>query len=58
MMNGEAVDSDRLLLLHELTESNYIKANPGATYSEAHAAANASADWEKVINARGSAGAQ
>lgn len=44
--NGTATDLDRLLLQHELAESNYMRENPGASYDEAHDAANMEADWQ------------
>jgi hypothetical protein len=44
--NGTATDVDRLLLQHELAESNFMREHPGASYEEAHAAANAEANWQ------------
>ncbi|MFI2613894.1 hypothetical protein [Streptomyces sp. NPDC018584] len=43
---GRYTDSDLLLLEHELAEHQYYVANPGAPYSDAHAAANKIANWE------------
>lgn len=49
LQNGQATDTDRLWLLHEKTELEYLKANPGASYNEAHRAANEVANWEREV---------
>lgn len=49
LQNGQATDSDRLWLLHETTELEYLRANPGASYNEAHRAANEVANWEREV---------
>jgi hypothetical protein len=50
LQNGTATDTDRLLMQHELVESNYMIDHPGASYAEAHAAAQKVANWEEAIN--------
>ncbi|MEV1287926.1 hypothetical protein [Micromonospora sp. NPDC049679] len=37
------------LLEHELAESRYYRDHPGATYQEAHAAANEMSNWQRQI---------
>lgn len=46
---GEGTPTDRLLLQHELAESQYVREHPGATYREAHAHANGVANWEDAV---------
>jgi predicted ABC-type ATPase len=48
LREGRHVDVDLMLLEHELTESNYLRAHPDATYREAHDYANSSYNWGKV----------
>jgi len=43
--DGHPMDSDLLLLDHEFAEMLYYQSHPGATYWEAHAAANEVANW-------------
>jgi hypothetical protein len=45
------LDEDVVLLEHELAESRYWQDNPGATYREAHSAANDVSRWETRIPA-------
>ena len=45
LINGTGTHVDRLLLQHELAESNYLRAHPEATYLEAHMYAQSVADW-------------
>ena len=49
LRDGTFRDSDIVLLEHELAESNYLRNNPGATYREAHAVANAEFDWDGLV---------
>lgn len=51
LRNGEGTATDRLLLQHELAESDYLRAHPNATYREAHAHANGAANWEDAVKA-------
>lgn len=51
LRSGRALDEDVVLLEHELAESRYWQDNPGATYREAHSAANDVARWETRIPA-------
>jgi hypothetical protein len=37
------------LLEHELAESRYYRDHPGATYEQAHAAANDVSSWQNQI---------
>ncbi|MGW4460877.1 toxin glutamine deamidase domain-containing protein [Micromonospora sp. NPDC004704] len=52
LREGRHVDADLVLLEHELAESNYLQAHPGATYREAHTHANRSHDWANVAPGR------
>ncbi len=45
LRSGRGTPPDVMLLEHESAEHNYYVSHPGATYSEAHAAANQVADW-------------
>lgn len=49
LSEGRGTSTDKLLLDHELTELKYLEANPGATYNDAHAAANQTANWERAM---------
>jgi uncharacterized protein YukE len=49
LRGGRARPEDVALLEHELAESNYYRDNPGATYSDAHAAANQVSNWQNQI---------
>lgn len=49
LRNGTARDEDYVLLRHEYEESQYMKANPGVGYSEAHNHANGIAKWEDIV---------
>jgi hypothetical protein len=49
LRSGTHKPEDLVLLEHELAESNFYRANPGATYEAAHAAANKIANWESQI---------
>ena len=49
---GRPLDSDIVLLEHELAESEYEKAHPGATYQEAHEYANQQFNWESNLPGR------
>ncbi|MGI5188950.1 hypothetical protein ACQEVI_12495 [Promicromonospora sp. CA-289599] len=49
LQDGKALPSDRLWLLHEKTELEYLRDNPGSTYREAHAAANHVANWAREV---------
>ncbi|ASW57343.1 hypothetical protein [Plantactinospora sp. KBS50] len=46
---GRPLPEDVVLLEHELAEARYYDAHPGATYSEAHHAANAVSNWQNQI---------
>ncbi len=48
MRDGEVRASDIVLLEHELTELRYLRDHPGATYREAHQAANRDYNWESL----------
>lgn len=47
--SGRPTVPDIALLEHELAESRYYDAHPGATYSDAHAAANNVSNWQDQI---------
>jgi len=49
LADDSALDSDRLLLHHEYLELTYLREHPGATYREAHEAANLTANWEAIF---------
>lgn len=49
LRSGTHKPEDLVLLEHELAESNFYRANPGATYEAAHAAADKIANWESQI---------
>jgi hypothetical protein len=53
LANGTSTSTDRLLLQHELAESNYLATHPGATYNDAHSAANDVANWQQAITEGG-----
>jgi hypothetical protein len=46
---GRPLPEDIALLKHELAESRYYADHPGATYQEAHAAANQVSNWQNQI---------
>lgn len=46
---GRPLPEDVVLLEHELAEARYYDAHPGATYSEAHRAANDVSKWQNQI---------
>jgi len=46
---GRALPEDVALLEHELAEARYYDAHPGATYREAHRAANGLSNWQNRI---------
>ena len=48
LRDGSFRDSDIVLLEHELAESRYLREHPGATYREAHNAANRLFNWEDL----------
>ncbi len=48
LREGRPLESDLVLLEHELTESNYFHEHPGATYREAHEFANRSHNWAQT----------
>jgi hypothetical protein len=48
---GHALPEDIVLLEHESAEALYCDAHPGATYEEAHRAANEVANWQNQIPA-------
>ena len=49
LRSGHAQPEDIALLEHELAEAHYYDAHPGATYEEAHLAANAVSNWQNQI---------
>jgi hypothetical protein len=49
LADGCPVDTDIIMLQHEYTEMNYYRDHPGASYDEAHAAANQVADWWTAV---------
>ncbi|MEV4754689.1 WXG100 family type VII secretion target [Micromonospora sp. NPDC049559] len=49
LRRGRPLPEDVALLEHELAESRYYRDNPGATYQEAHRAANGVSNWERQI---------
>ena len=49
LQDGLGTETDRLWLLHEKTELEYLQAHPGSKYREAHAAANEVANWAKEV---------
>jgi hypothetical protein len=53
LQDGTGTDLDRLWLLHEKTEMQYMGDNPGSTYHEAHAVANEVANWALELKKRG-----
>lgn len=46
---GRPLPEDIALLEHELAEARYYDAHPGATYGEAHQAANGVSNWQNRI---------
>jgi hypothetical protein len=46
---GNAQPSGIALLDHELAESRYLQSNSGATYRDAHQAANLVSNWEGQV---------
>lgn len=49
LQEGSYTDSDIVMLEHELAESQYMRSHPGATYREAHQAANRLFNWERLL---------
>ncbi|MGK5684865.1 hypothetical protein [Actinoplanes sp. URMC 104] len=49
LRSGRPLPEDIALLEHESAESRYYAAHPGATYEEAHRAANQVSDWQNRI---------
>ncbi|WP_229715762.1 WXG100 family type VII secretion target [Mangrovihabitans endophyticus] len=49
LRSGRARPEDIALLEHELAEARYYDAHPGATYEEAHRAANEVSNWQNQI---------
>jgi hypothetical protein len=52
LRDGRALPEDILLLEHELAESRYERAHPGATYAQAHRYANERFDWQNNLPER------
>ncbi|MCM0677185.1 hypothetical protein NCC78_21190 [Micromonospora phytophila] len=48
LRRGRPLPEDYVLLEHEIAESRYYRDHPGATYREAHAAANLVANWQRI----------
>ncbi|WP_125808009.1 hypothetical protein [Actinoplanes sp. ATCC 53533] len=51
LRSGHAKPEDIALLEHESAEARYYDAHPGATYEEAHRAANEVSNWQNQIPA-------
>ncbi len=51
LRSGEPRREDIVLLEHESAEARYYEAHPGATYEEAHRAANVVSNWQSQIPA-------
>lgn len=51
LRSGHALPEDVALLEHESAEAAYYDAHPGATYEEAHQAANEVSNWQNQIPA-------
>lgn len=49
LRSGQGTPTDRLLLQHEIAESRYMDAHPGASYEEAHRHATSVADWDGAV---------
>jgi hypothetical protein len=49
LRSGKALPEDHVLLEHELTELNYLREHPGATYQEAHRVANETYNWQSKV---------
>ena len=49
LRSGRPLPEDLALLEHESAEARYYDTQPGATYEEAHRAANAVANWQNHI---------
>ncbi|MEU5764122.1 hypothetical protein, partial [Nocardia sp. NPDC047648] len=49
LRSGNALPEDHVLLEHELAELNYLRANPGVTYQDAHRVANESFNWQTQV---------
>ncbi|WP_460793283.1 toxin glutamine deamidase domain-containing protein, partial [Micromonospora sonneratiae] len=52
LREGRPLDTDRILLEHELAELGHQQANPGATYRDSHVHANSLHNWEAVVPGR------
>ncbi|WP_146067863.1 hypothetical protein [Streptomyces sp. Ru72] len=49
LRSGNALPEDHVLLEHELTELEYLRTHPGATYQEAHRVANQNYNWQSKV---------
>ncbi|MGW2745284.1 WXG100 family type VII secretion target [Streptomyces sp. NPDC001450] len=49
LRSGNALPEDHVLLEHELTELDYLRSHPGATYQEAHRVANQNYNWQNMV---------
>ncbi|MFF1354050.1 hypothetical protein [Streptomyces sp. NPDC058297] len=49
LRSGNALPEDHVLLEHELTELDYLRTHPGATYQEAHRVANENYNWQSKV---------
>jgi hypothetical protein len=49
LRGGQALPEDVALLEHGLAEAHHYDAHPGATYREAHRAANRVSNWQNRI---------
>jgi hypothetical protein len=49
LRSGRQLPEDMALLEHELAESNYYRDHPGATYEQAHTAANQVSNWQNRV---------
>ncbi|MFI7401773.1 hypothetical protein ACIBW9_15095 [Streptomyces sp. NPDC049541] len=49
LRSGNALPEDHVLLEHEVTELEYLRTHPGATYQEAHRVANQNYNWQSKV---------
>jgi hypothetical protein len=49
LRSGHPLSEDIALLEHEAAEAHYYDAHPGATYEDAHRAANVVSNWQNQI---------
>ncbi|MEV8530073.1 hypothetical protein AB0451_39375, partial [Streptomyces sp. NPDC052000] len=49
LRSGNALPEDHILLEHEIAELTYLQEHPGATYQEAHRAANETYNWQNRV---------